>query len=206
MFHRIILFVWISALFVSSHTAYAAEVKHSLSNGGIAPPFALKNLRFSDPSRQYISLSHWCGENAVHPQRALVLFFMQKKCKDSCAAEFKLLRALDVAYSKQNLRIMPILVDPSPDDAKAILKDIESAPESLYLLHDRFGIVQNRYKLQKFPSTFLLNQECRIEDIHTTRSAEEIENFIHQIRQLIGESSDDILPEVLIPWVSSAKP
>ena len=146
----------------------------SVRVGQNAPQFILPALNSSVAQglveRPEVALGDFVGMRPPHGARVLVVTFLQKEGGETMLAA---LQRLHRKHGKSGVRVLAVLADTS--DLATASAWVESMRLEFPVLRDGYRIVTERYGIQTWPLTFVINGEGAIEGIGVARENLETE-------------------------------
>ncbi|TAN64961.1 MAG: TlpA family protein disulfide reductase [Methylobacter sp.] len=163
--YKVFLIV-MTALISMSFNANASEV------GQPAPPFNLPSLLQNQP----VSLSQFSG-------KVVYVDFWASWCAP-CRTSFPLLNKLQQKLKDQGFEVVAINLDEDHANAEKFLKDF---PVTFTLLHDSKGEWADKYVVDSMPTSFIVDRQGVIQNIHHGFTSGDINELDQKIIQLLAK-------------------
>lgn len=149
-----------------SLNTYASEV------GQPAPVFTLPSLLQDQP----VSLAQFNG-------KVVYVDFWASWCAP-CRTSFPLFNALQQKLKDQGLEVVAINLDENQANAERFLKDF---PVVFTLLRDSTGEWADKYVVEAMPTSFIIDRQGIIQNIHHGFNSEDINELEQKIVQLLAK-------------------
>ena len=147
-------------------TANASEV------GQPAPQFTLPSLQQDQP----VSLQKFSG-------KVVYLDFWASWCAP-CRTSFPLLNKLHQKLKGQGFEVVAINLDEDKAKAEAFLKEI---PVEFTILRDAKGEWSDKYVVESMPTSFIIDKQGVIQNIHKGFTSDDINELEHKITELLAK-------------------
>ncbi len=164
--HNKVLLVAMTILINISFNVYAAEI------GQPAPPFNLPSLR----QGQSVSLSQFSG-------KVVYVDFWASWCAP-CRTSFPLLNKLQQKLKDQGFEVVAINLDEDPANAEKFLTDF---PVTFTILRDSNGEWADKYVVESMPTSFIVDRQGVIQNIHHGFASDDINELEQKIVQLLAK-------------------
>ena len=151
---------------IFSLTANASEV------GQPAPQFTLPSLQQDQP----VSLQKFNG-------KVVYLDFWASWCAP-CRTSFPLLNKLHQKLKGQGFEVVAINLDEDKAKAEAFLKEI---PVEFTILRDAKGEWSDKYVVESMPTSFIIDKQGVIQNIHKGFTSDDINELEHKITELLAK-------------------
>ncbi|MGR8929144.1 MAG: TlpA family protein disulfide reductase [Gammaproteobacteria bacterium] len=162
---KFILAAIIIAFNLLSPSVFASEV------GEVAPQFNLPTLQNNQP----IGLDQYKG-------KVVYLDFWASWCAP-CRTSFPLLNKLYEKLKNQGFEVVAVNLDEDKEKAEAFLKEI---PVDFTILRDETGELSDRYVVESMPTSFIIDRQGVIQNIHKGFVSEDIEELEKKIAALLA--------------------
>jgi thiol-disulfide isomerase/thioredoxin len=147
-------------------TADASEV------GQPAPQFTLPTLLQDQP----VSLQKYSG-------KVVYLDFWASWCAP-CRTSFPLLNKLHQKLKAQGFEVVAVNLDEDKAKAEAFLKEI---PVDFTILRDAKGEWSDKYVVESMPTSFIIDKQGVIQNIHKGFTSNDINELEHKITELLAK-------------------
>ncbi len=151
---------------IFSVSANASEV------GQPAPQFTLPSLQQDQP----VSLQKFNG-------KVVYLDFWASWCAP-CRTSFPLLNKLHQKLKGQGFEVVAINLDEDKAKAEAFLKEI---PVEFTILRDAKGEWSDKYVVESMPTSFIIDKQGVIQNIHKGFTSDDINELEHKITELLAK-------------------
>lgn len=162
-----VFLIALSVLVSMSFNANASEV------GQAAPQFSLPSLLQNQP----VSLSQFSG-------KVVYVDFWASWCAP-CRTSFPLLNKLHQKLKDQGFEVVAINLDEDHANAEKFLKDF---PVTFTLLHDSKGEWADKYVVDSMPTSFIVDRQGIIQNIHHGFTSADINELDQKIVQLLAKN------------------
>lgn len=152
-------------MLISIFNAHAAEV------GQAAPQFTLPSLLQNQPT----GLNQFSG-------KVVYVDFWASWCLP-CRTSFPLLNQLQQKLKDQNFEVVAINLDEDKANAEKFLKDI---PVTFTVLRDANGEWADKYVVESMPTSFIVDKQGVIRNIHHGFVSDDIKGLEQKIVQLLA--------------------
>lgn len=147
-------------------SAYASEV------GQPAPQFTLPTLLQDQPT----TLQQFSG-------KVVYLDFWASWCAP-CRTSFPLLNKLHQKLKAQGFEVVAVNLDEDKANAEKFLKEI---PVEFTILRDAKGEWSDKYVVESMPTSFIIDKQGVIQNIHKGFTSNDIEELEHKISELLAK-------------------
>lgn len=151
---------------IASISANAADV------GQPAPQFTLPTLLGDKP----VNLKDFSG-------KVVYVDFWASWC-GPCRTSFPLLNKLHEKLKAQGFEVVAINLDEDKANAEKFLKEI---PVSFTVLRDAKGEWSDKFVVESMPTSFIVDKQGVIQNIHKGFVSDDINELEHKITQLLGK-------------------
>ncbi len=152
-------------ILISAFNANATEV------GEAAPQFTLPSLLQNHPT----GLNQFSG-------KVIYVDFWASWCLP-CRTSFPLLNKLHQKLKDQNFEVVAINLDEDKANAEKFLKD---TPVTFTVLHDHNGEWADKYVVESMPTSFIIDKQGVIRNIHHGFVSDDIKGLEQKIVQLLA--------------------
>ena len=176
------VYLYFGLCFILSSPCYAVE------EGDIAPDFTLPSLvpslvpsldQSSPINNYFISLSHYSG-------KVVVLEFWSVWCLP-CRNTLPSLARMRNTFSPEHFELVSIDIDVVPEDARLFLEDIAGKVNLSHpIAMDPQATTARIYQYSNIPTTYLINRQGVVEQVHKNFSREQVGTLAKDIRKLIN--------------------
>jgi len=146
-------------------------IARAVGDGGRAPEIGL-----ADRAGKLVKLADLKG-------RVVLVDFWASWCAP-CRDELPVLEALYRKYREQGLVIVGVGLDQDPEKLAKFLK---LSPLSFPVVHDRAGVVAERYAPPKMPSSYLIDKRGVVRKVHAGFKASDKAAFEREVTALLAE-------------------
>ncbi len=161
-----VFLIAMTALISMTFNANAAEV------GQPAPQFNLPSLLQNQP----VSLNQFSG-------KVVYVDFWASWCAP-CRTSFPLLNKLQQKLKDQGFEVVAINLDEDPANAEKFLKDFSV---TFTILRDRNGEWADKYVVESMPTSFIVDRQGVIQNIHHGFTSDDINELEQKIVQLLAK-------------------
>lgn len=161
-----VFLIAMTALISMNCNANASEV------GQPAPQFNLPSLLQNQP----VSLSQFGG-------KVVYVDFWASWCAP-CRTSFPLLNKLQQKLKDQGFEVVAINLDEDPANAEKFLKDF---PVTFTILRDSNGEWADKYVVESMPTSFIVDRQGVIQNIHHGFASDDINELEQKIVQLLAK-------------------
>jgi thiol-disulfide isomerase/thioredoxin len=167
MMKRNLFFIALAlVLNMASTSANAADV------GQPAPQFTLPTLLGDKP----VSLKEFSG-------KVVYVDFWASWC-GPCRTSFPLLNKLHEKLKAQGFEVVAINLDEDKANAEKFLKEI---PVAFTVLRDAKGEWSDKFVVESMPTSFIVDKQGVIQNIHKGFASDDINELEHKITQLLAK-------------------
>lgn len=161
-----VFLIAMTALISMTFNANASEV------GQPAPQFNLPSLL----QNQSVSLNQFSG-------KVVYVDFWASWCAP-CRTSFPLLNKLQQKLKDQGFEVVAINLDEDPANAEKFLKDFSV---TFTILRDRNGEWADKYVVESMPTSFIVDRQGVIQNIHHGFTSDDINELEQKIVQLLAK-------------------
>jgi thiol-disulfide isomerase/thioredoxin len=154
------------ALLAAVSTANAVEI------GQAAPPFTLPSIQQGQPT----ALKDTLG-------KVVYLDFWASWCAP-CRTSFPLLNKLHEKLKAKGFEVIAVNLDEDKAKAEKFLQEI---PVGFTVLHDSKGEWADKYVVESMPTSFILDKQGNVQNIHHGFTAGDIEELEKKITELLAK-------------------
>ncbi|MBN2694012.1 TlpA family protein disulfide reductase [bacterium] len=109
-------------------------------------------------------ISQYTGAEAANRKKLTLLTFYANFCKP-CKKELPFLNKLYTEYKDKGLLVVAVNTDKDKDELAEVQEFIKDNELSYPVLKDSFNLIAQRYKIESFPTMFLINSDGKIVDV-----------------------------------------
>ena len=119
-----------------------------------------------------------------HKGKVVIVTFWASWC-GPCRQELPVLGKLQKAVGREHLEVIAVNFKEDQREFRNVLranKDI-----ALTYVHDRRGVISDRYGVTSLPNMFIIDREGRIAHVHRGYSPQMLEGFVNEMLELLPE-------------------
>ncbi|NOZ87166.1 MAG: redoxin domain-containing protein [Deltaproteobacteria bacterium] len=138
------------------------ELKPGLNIGSSAPRFTLRTINPKACKAPLVNLDSYLSSKGKKAKvKAVILSFFANYCQP-CKKELPFLMKLHDELGPKGLVIFSISIDKKKEDRKAVEALISKNGVTYPVLRDQLNIVARRYKVERLPAVYFLDQSGKV--------------------------------------------